>query len=61
MTGLMAGSLRALWPWQGEDRELLAMPEGGLAVWGWSVVAGLVVVVVIALERFLQARVNPQQ
>ena len=61
MTGLMAGSLRALWPWQGEDRELLAMPEGGLVVWGWSVVAGLVVVVVIALERFLQARVNPQQ
>ena len=61
MTGLMAGSLRALWPWQGEDRELLAMPEGGLALWGWSVVAGLVVVVVIALERFLQARVNPQQ
>jgi hypothetical protein len=37
------------------------MPEGGLVVWGWSVVAGLVVVVVIALERFLQARVNPQQ
>lgn len=60
MTGLMAGSLRALWPWQGEGRELLAMPEGGLAVWGWSAVAALVVVVVIALERFLQARVNRQ-
>ena len=60
MTGLMAGSLRALWPWQGEGRELLAMPEGSLAVWGWSAVAALVVVVVIALERFLQARVNRQ-
>jgi putative membrane protein len=60
MTGLMAGSLRALWPWQGEERELLAMPEGGLGVWGWSVAAALVVVVVIALERFLQARVNRQ-
>ena len=27
MTGLMAGSLRALWPWQSEDRELLAVVE----------------------------------
>jgi putative membrane protein len=60
MTGLMAGSLRALWPWQGEGRELLAMPEGSVAVWGWSAIAALVVVVVIALESFLQARVNRQ-
>jgi putative membrane protein len=60
MTGLMAGSLRALWPWQGEGRELLAMPEGSVAVWGWSAMAALVVVVVIALESFLQARVNRQ-
>jgi putative membrane protein len=58
MTGLMAGSLRALWPWQGEGRELEAMPEGSAAVWVWTVVAALCVVVVIAVERFLQARVN---
>lgn len=58
MTGLMAGSLRALWPWQGEGRELEAMPEGSAAVWVWTVVAALFVVVVIAVERFLQARVN---
>ena len=58
MTGLMAGSLRALWPWQGEGRELLAMPEGGAGVWVWSVIAALFVVLVIAAERFLQARVN---
>ncbi len=58
MTGLMAGSLRALWPWQGEGRELLAMPEGGAGVWAWSAVAALFVVGVIVAERFLQARVN---
>ena len=58
MTGLMAGSLRALWPWQGEGRELLAMPEGSAGVWVWSVIAALFVVLVIAAERFLQARVN---
>lgn len=58
MTGLMAGSLRALWPWQGEGRELQAMPEGSAGVWGWSVVAAVFVVIVIAAERFLQARVN---
>ncbi|QBI18259.1 DUF368 domain-containing protein [Egibacter rhizosphaerae] len=26
LVGLMAGALRALWPWQTEDRELLAVP-----------------------------------
>jgi hypothetical protein len=36
------------------------MPEGSVAVWGWSALAALVVVVVIALESFLQARVNRQ-
>jgi putative membrane protein len=29
LTGLMAGSLRALWPWLDEDRDLLAPPDGG--------------------------------
>lgn len=28
LVGLMAGSLRALWPWLGEERELLAPPDG---------------------------------
>lgn len=61
MTGLMVGSLRALWPWQGEAREVLAMPEGEAVVWGWSAAGILVVVVVIALERLVQARLNQNQ
>ena len=46
LVGLMTGSLRALWPWQTESRELLA-PAGdvgvvvGLAVLGVVVVAAL--------------------
>ncbi|MCL3861433.1 DUF368 domain-containing protein [Actinotalea sp. K2] len=43
MTGLMAGSLRALWPWQGDDRELLA-PGGALPSVLVLFVVGLVVV-----------------
>ncbi len=49
LVGLMAGSLRALWPWQSEGRELLA-PTGdigvvvGLALLGLVVVAGLMAV-----------------
>lgn len=46
VTGLMLGSLRALWPWQTDDRELLAPGAdlGGivlLAIAGIAVVAGL--------------------
>jgi putative membrane protein len=46
LVGLMAGSLRALWPWQTEARELLA-PTGdvpaivGLMVLGLVIVGGL--------------------
>ena len=51
ITGLMAGSLRALWPWQTEDRDLLA-PSGEVGsvvlmfLIGFGVVAGL-----LALEK----------
>jgi putative membrane protein len=49
LVGLMAGSLRALWPWQDDDRGLLAPPSGGdflvalaLAAAGFAVVALLI-------------------
>jgi putative membrane protein len=59
MTGLMAGSLRALWPWQGGARELLAVPEGSGPVWAFLVAGIGVVVAVIVVERLAQPRVNP--
>lgn len=59
MTGLMAGSLRALWPWQGEARQLLGVPPESHSVWALMVAGAAVVVVVILVERFVQPRVNP--
>lgn len=56
MTGLMAGSLRALWPWQDDDRGLLS--PGPDAVWVLLLVlAGAAVVIVLLLvERQVTAR-----
>ncbi len=58
MTGLMAGSLRALWPWQNDQRELLPIGENlgvvvALVAGGIALIAGL-----IALERRLQHRLS---
>ena len=58
MTGLMAGSLRALWPWQNDQRELLPIGENlgvvvALVAGGIALIAGL-----IALEERLQHRLS---
>ena len=55
MTGLMVGSLRALWPWQDEDRGLLGPGDGvgpvlGFVVLGLAVVGALLVVEARALR-----------
>ena len=53
ITGLMIGSLRALWPWQGENRELLAPGEQlGLAI-GMFVAGAVFVAVLLLVERRL--------
>lgn len=52
MAGFMLGSLRALWPWQSADAQLLA-PSGNV---GWlvgvMVLGGVIALVVMQLERF---------
>lgn len=50
MTGLMAGSLRALWPWQEEDRTLLAPSGQVLPVVGLTLLGVLVVVSLLLYE-----------
>lgn len=56
MTGLMAGSLRALWPWQGPDRELLA-PSGQVGmVLGWFVLGVVIVTLMLGVERMVLRR-----
>jgi putative membrane protein len=46
MTGLMVGSLRALWPWQSEDNVLLA-PAGNVALFVALFMAGAAGVLVL--------------
>lgn len=55
MTGLMAGSLRALWPWQTDTGQVLA-PSGGLLVPGALFVVGLVVVSAVVHASRVRAR-----
>jgi putative membrane protein len=57
MTGLMLGSLRALWPWQGEQRELLAPVGDAVGVGLWVLAGAVTVVIVLGVERILQARI----
>lgn len=48
LAGLMVGSLRALWPWQDEERGLLA-PSGDLVGPGLLALAGAAVVIVLVV------------
>ncbi|RZT62441.1 putative membrane protein [Microcella alkaliphila] len=56
MTGLMAGSLRALWPWQTDDGGLEPVGSDGPLMLGLAVAGAAVILALIALERMLVAR-----
>lgn len=56
MTGLMLGSLRALWPWQGSDRTLLAPTGDVLPIAGLFVAGAAVVLLLILAEARIEAR-----
>lgn len=56
MTGLMAGSLRALWPWQDADRGLLPPDDGAFQVVALAVGAGLVVTAFVVVQARLERR-----
>lgn len=55
MTGLMAGSLRALWPWQDDDAALLA-PSGSLATPVALFVLGAALVLTLLIAETLVHR-----
>lgn len=57
MAGLMLGSLRALWPWQDEDRGLLA-PSGGLEAIGTVVVVALLGAIAVGTLSALDQRLS---
>ena len=54
LTGLMIGSLRALWPWQADDRDLLAPTQ---AV-GSAVVAMLIGMAVVGVLLVVERRLG---
>jgi putative membrane protein len=53
MAGLMAGSTRALWPWQTEDRALLAPTDNWIVMVGLALVGVLIVVALMRWEKAL--------
>jgi len=60
MTGLMAGSLRALWPWQGSAGQLWPVPADSASVW-WAMAGGAALVFsLVVAEKFWQRRVYSQ-
>lgn len=57
MTGLMVGSLRALWPWQSDDGELQAPGDDlGLVLLLVALGAAIVVVLLVVEARLLRRR-----
>jgi putative membrane protein len=56
MSGLMVGSLRALWPWQGDGRELQAPAADVLSVSALFLVGIVCVTMIILVERRIQSR-----
>jgi putative membrane protein len=60
LVGLMLGSLRALWPWQDDDRGLLTPPADGGAVLVVVALALLGFAVVTALVKVAERREAPE-
>ncbi|MDO5025152.1 MAG: DUF368 domain-containing protein [Trueperella sp.] len=56
MAGLMAGSLRALWPWQTADAALLAPAADWPAMLGWAVLGAAIVALILLSERWAKRR-----
>ncbi|MGA9871540.1 MAG: DUF368 domain-containing protein [Rhodococcus sp. (in: high G+C Gram-positive bacteria)] len=59
--GLLLGSLRALWPWQGDNRELLAVGNEWAAALGLFAVGVAVVAVVAIAQRRLANTRSPER
>lgn len=61
LLGLMTGSLRALWPWQAEDRTLLAPGEHVPATIGLALLGMVLVGSLVALGRRREALVGDRR
>ncbi|MDK1472299.1 DUF368 domain-containing protein [Streptomyces sp. 549] len=61
MTGLMAGSVRALWPWQDEDRNLFAPGDAAPLTFALMALGFAIVAVVIVVEHRMKRSAEPDQ
>lgn len=57
MTGLMVGSLRAIWPWQGPESELLTPANNWPTALLFTVIGALIIVIMLITEHFMS---NPK-
>ncbi|RXZ86810.1 DUF368 domain-containing protein [Agromyces atrinae] len=56
MTGLLAGSLRLVWPWQGDDSALMPPSTGWPGALGLFVLGAAIVIVLLVVEAALLRR-----
>lgn len=59
MTGLIVGALRALWPWQTDDHELLAPESPVPAAVGLTLLGAAIVLAVVLVEHRLRRQPEP--
>lgn len=59
MTGLMVGSLRALWPWMDDDRTLHGVGDNWLLIFGLMLLGVIIVAALIAADRLLPKKGAP--
>lgn len=60
LTGIMAGCLRALWPWQSDDRTLQAPQEGAAGVFALMLTGFAIVTLTLAIAAYRQ-RTSPSR
>lgn len=59
MSGLLLGSLRALWPWQADDGAILAPRSDVLPVLGLALGGAVIVAVLVVADRLLSKKNAP--
>ncbi|ALC05723.1 hypothetical protein CDES_06515 [Corynebacterium deserti GIMN1.010] len=60
MAGLMLGSLRALWPWQDADANLMAPGDNAVLIFGIVILGGAIVALLMFVERTTSKNIDSE-
>ena len=60
MAGLMLGSLRALWPWQDGDANLLAPGDNAVMIFSIIILGGAIVAALMFAERVSSKNIDSE-